>query len=974
WLHVVSDVLIALSYYSIPLSLMYFIQKRKDLPYAWLFTMGAVFIVACGTTHLMSAILIWIPLYWLDGYLKVFTAIISVATAIAMLKIIPLALKLPTAAELLTEQEKANSEKYKLSSILNNAPVAAFTKDVNYRYKYTNRMVAEIFNLPSTEIIGCLDSNFFDEETVQKIRNYDRRVIEHGERVEIIDTYHLKNGEERVFLTTKEPLIDENGKIYALSGISTDVTELKKSELAQQEASERLHKIANQLPNLVFQFCMRADGSFCLPYASEVLRKIYRLDPADVREDAAAIFTAVHPDDLTSHLETIKKSARELSPWCDEYRLKFADGTECWLLGNALPELEEDGSILWHGFVSDITERKQIELDILNTKNQLQATLNAIPDLMFEVGLDGYYYDVHTPHTELLAKPVEQLLGKKIVDVLPPDAAEVAMAALHESLEKNRSNGRQFKLQLPQGETWFELSITTKLLASDFEQPRFIVLSRDITERKKIELDILNTKNQLQATLNAIPDVLFELDLEGHFQNYYAHRNAKFSMRAEQLLGKKISTILPPDATAICFSALREAQQQGWSSGKQIQLDLANETYWFELSVAIKPTENEQTPHFIVLSRNITERKKILNLLEQEKTKLNTLIQTIPDLVWLKDINGIYQFCNQEFECFFGAKQADILGKTDYDFVSREQADFFLKNDAKVIRDGIPHTNEEWLVFATNGYEGLFETLKTPLKDSTGKITGILSISRNITERKQMELELQRSNADLEQFAYAVSHDMRQPLRMVTSYLSLIEMALAEKLDDETRQFLNFAIDGAKRMDAMILSLLDYSRVGQRTEPLTLISSRAAVDEALAFLKPEIETSGGRVEISGDWIDVVANRDELTRLLQNLVGNALKYHDENKPPVVDVSASATSYTFRVEIRDSGIGIAPNQIDRLFKVFSRLQIRSRFEGTGVGLALCRKIVEHHGGTIGVESEGEGLGCVFWFELPLVTTMS
>ncbi len=579
-----------------------------------------------------------------------------------------------------------------------------------------------------------------------------------------------------------------------------------------------------------------------------MLRKIYRINPEEVREDAAAVFANVHPDDLVRHIEGIRTSARELSPWRDEYRLKFADGTECWLLGNALPELEEDGSILWHGFVTDITERK------------------------------------------------------------------------------------------------------------------------------KIELDILNTRNQLQATLNAVPDVLFELDLEGRFQDYYAHRNEKFSMRAEQLLGKKISTVLPPDAAAICFSALQEAQEQEWSTGKQIQLELANDAYWFELSVAIKPTENEQKPHFIVLSRNITERKKILNLLEQEKTKLNTLIQTIPDLVWLKDEKGIYQFCNQEFECFFGAKQADILGKTDYDFVSREQADFFLKNDARVMSDGIAHTNEEWLVFATNGYAGLFETLKTPLKDSIGKIIGVLGISRNITERKQMELELQRSNADLEQFAYAVSHDMRQPLRMVTSYLGLIETALATQLDDDTRQFLTFAIEGAKRMDSMILSLLDYSRVGRQTDALAIISSRAAVDEAILFLKPALEISGGKVDVSGDWIDLVASRDELTRLFQNLIGNALKYHEEDKPPHVEVSAFVTANTFRVEVRDNGIGINPDQIDRLFKVFSRLQARSRFEGTGVGLALCRKIVEHHGGTIGVKSEGDGLGCIFWFKLPLVTTVS
>lgn len=209
---------------------------------------------------------------------------------------------------------------------------------------------------------------------------------------------------------------------------------------------------------------------------------------------------------------------------------------------------------------------------------------------------------------------------------------------------------------------------------------------------------------------------------------------------------------------------------------------------------------------------------------------------------------------------------------------------------------------------------------------------------------------------------------MRQPLRMVTSYLSLIEKALKKQLDEDTRQFLTFAVDGAKRMDSMILSLLDYSRVGRHTEKFSVISSRAAVEEAILFLKPALESCGGRIEVSGDWIDLMANRDEFTRLFQNLIGNALKYHEENKPPCVEVIGTVIANTFRVEVHDFGIGIDPKQIDRLFKVFSRLQVRSRFDGTGVGLALCRKIVEHHGGTIGVTSEGEGLGCTFWFELP------
>ena len=277
------------------------------------------------------------------------------------------------------------------------------------------------------------------------------------------------------------------------------------------------------------------------------------------------------------------------------------------------------------------------------------------------------------------------------------------------------------------------------------------------------------------------------------------------------------------------------------------------------------------------------------------------------------------------------------------------------------------HSDNAWLILLTGLV--LTSVIGVFIMVSSGREMVLQQLVDERTNNLiKSDTELKRSNAELEQFAYAVSHDMRQPLRMVTSYLGLIEKALQSQLDDDTRQFLTFAVDGAKRMDSMILSLLDYSRVGRISEATTVISTRSAVDEALLFLMPELEAGGGRVDILGDWVDLIANRDELTRLFQNLIGNALKYHEANKPPVVQVFASITSNVFRVEICDNGIGINPRQINRLFKVFSRLQARSHFEGTGVGLALCRKIVEHHGGKIGVTSEGEGFGCVFWFELP------
>jgi len=354
------------------------------------------------------------------------------------------------------------------------------------------------------------------------------------------------------------------------------------------------------------------------------------------------------------------------------------------------------------------------------------------------------------------------------------------------------------------------------------------------------------------------------------------------------------------------------------------------------------------------------------NQAREGENKLATILDNLGAFVYIKDTHYRYVFANKAVCRFFAAPLSDIIGYEDNRFFDAETAERIRLNDRRVLENGEHLEVEETNSLEKTGERRSYISIKLPLRNSDGCIYALCGISTDITERKKMEEELQRSNVDLEQFAYAVSHDMRQPLRMVTSYLSLIERALATQLNDETRQFLAFAIDGAKRMDQMILSLLDFSRVGRKTEPMAQIASRAVLDEALAFLEPDMVATA--VTVSGEWPELVASRDELSRLLQNLIGNAIKYHAESEAPRVEVHAAATADMFRVEVRDHGIGIDPGQIDRLFKVFSRLQTRSRFEGAGVGLALCRKIVEHHGGRIGVESLGENQGCCFWFEMP------
>jgi light-regulated signal transduction histidine kinase (bacteriophytochrome) len=254
----------------------------------------------------------------------------------------------------------------------------------------------------------------------------------------------------------------------------------------------------------------------------------------------------------------------------------------------------------------------------------------------------------------------------------------------------------------------------------------------------------------------------------------------------------------------------------------------------------------------------------------------------------------------------------------------------------------------------------------------------ILEISSDITERKHAvdalagaheELasqaeELARSNRELEQFAYIASHDLQEPLRMIASYLELLADRYKGRLDEKADKFINYAVDGATRMKILIDDLLGYSRVTTKARPTELIDVGAALDEATNNLGKAIEEKGA-VVAHATLPTVIANKTHVVQVFQNLMSNALKFCDGT--PTLHVWAERNEQGWVVAVRDNGIGIAPEHSERIFQIFQRLHGRDKYAGTGMGLAICKKIVEQYGGRIWVESQ-PGKGSTFFFTLP------
>ena len=240
----------------------------------------------------------------------------------------------------------------------------------------------------------------------------------------------------------------------------------------------------------------------------------------------------------------------------------------------------------------------------------------------------------------------------------------------------------------------------------------------------------------------------------------------------------------------------------------------------------------------------------------------------------------------------------------------------------------------------------------------------ILIALEDISERKEIQRELERSNRDLEQFAYVASHDLQEPLRAVTSFTQLLAKRYKGKLDSDADEFVAYIVDGAARMYRLINDLLEYARVGSHEAEFGATDCEAVLADALSNLGSAIEENGATVT-HDPLPTVMADRDRLSRLFQNLLSNAIKFHSVD-PPVVHISARRNENEWLFSVRDNGIGIDPEHFERVFLIFKRLHGMGEYSGTGIGLAICRKIVEHHGGEIWIESQA-GKGSTFYFTM-------
>ena len=368
----------------------------------------------------------------------------------------------------------------------------------------------------------------------------------------------------------------------------------------------------------------------------------------------------------------------------------------------------------------------------------------------------------------------------------------------------------------------------------------------------------------------------------------------------------------------------------------------------------------------------ISELRSHQSKLEMQKKELQSILDSSRSYIFYKDKENRFLQVNKAYADILGMSKDKLAGKSLFDIFPKEQAENYWKDDKQVIRSAKPKLDIIEPMNIKNGIRYL-KTDKIPYHDDNGNIIGIIGFADDITRRKKAEEKLEfimndlkRSNKELEQFAYVSSHDLKEPLRMITSFLQLLQKRYSADLDDDANDFINFAVEGAKRLDIMINDLLEYSRIGSKEREFEYLQSENILETVLTNLKTSIEDNN--VIIIHDQLPLIySNNQQMVQLLQNLISNAIKYRSKEDPKI-HISADLLDDEYVFSVKDNGIGIDQKHLEKIFTIFQRLHSRDEYEGTGIGLAISQKIVQQHGGQIWAESE-PGKGTTFYFTIPI-----
>ena len=626
----------------------------------------------------------------------------------------------------------------------------------------------------------------------------------------------------------------------------------------------------------------------------------------------------------------------------------------------------------------NITELTRAEETLRASETRFKTMFNEAPlGIALIDSLTGHIYLVNPMFAKIAGRTMEEMAHIDWMSITHPDDVQ---DDLDNMALLNAGKVPEFKMEKrylhPDGTpVWINMTIAP-IYVEDKAHPCHLCMIEDITERKRAEEALQQSEEKYRVLFNSSKDAFMTLaPPDWRFTSGNPSTVEMFRTKDEADFLSKTPWELSPELQP-------DGRLSSEKAKEMIETAVREGYHYFEWTH--KRLDGEEFPATVLLTRlqlkgqmllnaslrDITEQKRVEEALRASEVRYRRLFETAKDGILILDTEtGMIVDVNPFLTEMLGFSHEQLMGKAIWDIG-------FFKD--------IASSKDKFMELQQQGYIR-YEDM--PLEMADGRRTEVEFVSnvytvehqkviqcnfRDITERKRAEdilkktlLDLERSNQELEQFAFVASHDLQEPLRMVTSYTQLLEKRYKDQLDQDAKDFIRFAADGANRMQRLINDLLVYSRVGTRGKPLEPTDCHAGLGQAIANLSMAIEENHAIVT-SDELPTVMADALQMVQLFQNLIGNAIKFKGEELPRIhVSVQDKGNEWVFSV--KDNGIGIEAQFDDKIFVIFQRLHSREKYAGTGIGLAICKKIVDRHGGKIWVESE-LGQGSNFYFTIP------
>lgn len=788
------------------------------------------------------------------------------------------------------------------------------------------------------------------------------------------------DGSIRFIESKAKVTIDSDGNAVRLVGVFHDITEQKLMQRELAISQQEYKSLFEQNPDAVLSFDLTGkfisvnDAAMLL---AETSREKLLNETFDSLIDAGEIETA----------RNYFRDVRNGNPQRFQSVIVTARGNRKTLAVSLMPIVVAGEITGVFGILKDITDSKNAALALKVNEEQLNLIYNSTAGIIFLLGVENNgeffrFISMNNAGLTTIGLKQEDLFNKPVQEVIPEPSLSLVLSKYKEAVQSGKQVVWQEETAYPSG-TKTGIVTVTPIYDTNGNCIRLVGSVNDITDLKKIEKSLAISRQEYKSLFDQNPDAVYSLDLQGRFTSFNLSLEKLLECSRAEIIhaGTFVPFCHPADLEKTMGHFLKVQQGEAQTYEVRAITFKGHQKHLFITNMPIV-VDGEITGVYGI-AKDVTSEQLALAQLELSNERYEYATKATNDVIWDWDLKTDKVVrAGSGFYIMFGYNEKDANNDDSFWMkkVHPDDLEQVIQKRQLVFSDSKQDFwEDEYRFLRRNGEFAFIYDRGYIFRDKEGKPVRMIGATKDITEHKLSELQLkelygkleerasqlQLSNTELERFAYIASHDLQEPLRMVSSFLQLLEKKYQDSIDEKGREYIRFAVDGSLRMKRLINDLLDYSRVTTRKQQLETVNMQLVISDVLQNLSLQVAEKNAVIKTEVLPILPAADKTQMVQLLQNLVGNALKYSGI-KQPEIQIEAKEQNDEWLFSVKDNGIGFDEKFADKIFVIFQRLHNKTEYSGTGIGLAICKKIIDRHGGKIYAESV-PGEGSTFWFTI-------